>query len=395
MATQVERCRYLFCGIIFFKLRLFEIEKAARGTMAEKKIMMKNGNEALAEAAIQAGCRFYAGYPITPQNEIPEYMATGMPEVKGVFIQAESEISSVNMVYGASAAGVRAMTSSSSPGISLMQEGLSFLAAAELPAVIVNIQRGGPGLGSITASQADYFQAVKGGGHGDYKCIVYSPFNVQEMWDLTMRSFDKADEYRMPVILLADAVVGQMMEPFQPSGYVRPPLPVKDWIVNGCRGREPRFIGSLLIAPGNLEERNLFLQKKYALIRKKEVMFDAYDIHGSELIVVAFGIAARIALSAVKELRREGKKVGLFRPVTLFPFPEKQLAKIAGGKRRFLVAEMNAGQMVEDVRLAVNGKSEVLFHGRPGGAVFTPEELYRKIDAVYLRSARKSRRKTT
>ena len=356
--------------------------------MAEKKIIMKKGNEALAEAAIQAGCRFYAGYPITPQNEIPEYMATRMPEVNGVFIQAESEIASVNMVYGASAAGVRAMTSSSSPGMSLKQEAISFLAAAELPAVIVNIQRGGPGLGSIAASQADYFQAVKGGGHGDYKCIVYSPFNVQEMWDLTMRSFDKADEYRMPVILLADAIVGQMMEPFQPTKYVRPQLPVKDWILNGCRGREPRFIGSLLIGPGRLEERNLLLQKKYALIRKKEVMFDAHDIHNAELIVVAFGIAARIALSAVKELRQEGKRVGLFRPVTLFPFPEKQLAKIAGGKRRFLVAEMNAGQMVEDVRLAVNGKSDVLFYGRPGGAVFTPEELYRKINAAYLRRKR-------
>jgi 2-oxoglutarate/2-oxoacid ferredoxin oxidoreductase subunit alpha len=353
--------------------------------MAEKKIVMKNGNEALAEAAIQAGCRFYAGYPITPQNEIPEYMATRMQEVNGVFIQAESEIASVNMVYGASAAGVRAMTSSSGPGMSLKQEAISFLAAAELPAVIVNIQRGGPGLGSISASQADYFQAVKGGGHGDYKCIVYSPFNVQEMWDLTMRAFDKADEYRMPVILLADAVVGQMMEPFQPTEYVRPRLPEKDWILNGCRGREPRVILSLLIGPGGLEERNRLLQKKYDLIRKKEVMFDAHDMHNAELIVVAFGIAARIALSAVKKLRREGKKVGLFRPVTLFPFPEKQLAKFAGGQRRFLVAEMNAGQMVEDVRLAVNGKSAVLFYGRPGGAVFTPEELYRKINAAYLR----------
>ena len=361
--------------------------------MAKKEMLLKNGNEALAEAAIQAGCRFYAGYPITPQNEIPEYMAARMPEVNGVFIQAESEIASVNMVYGASAAGVRAMTSSSSPGMSLKQEAISFLAAAELPAVIVNIQRGGPGLGSISASQADYFQAVKGGGHGDYKCIVYSPFNVQEMWDLTMRAFDKADEYRMPVILLADAIVGQMMEPFQPTKYVRPRLPVKDWILNGCRGRGPRVIRSLFIGPGELEERNLLLQKKYALIRKKEVMFDAHDIHNAELIVVAFGIAARIALSAVKKLRREGKNVGLFRPVTLFPFPEKQLAKIAGGKRRFLITEMNAGQMVEDVRLAVNGKSEVLFYGRPGGAVFTPEELYRKINAAYLRSAGKSRRK--
>ena len=359
--------------------------------MAKKEMLMKKGNEALAEAAIQAGCRFYAGYPITPQNEIPEYMSRRMQEVNGVFIQAESEIASINMVYGASAAGVRAMTSSSSPGISLKQEAISFLAATELPAVIVNIQRGGPGLGNIAASQADYFQAVKGGGHGDYKCIVYSPFNVQEMWDLTLRAFDKADEYRMPVILLGDGVVGQMMEPFHPTGYVRPRLPEKDWILDGCKGREPRVIRSLFMENGELEERNHRLQKKYALIKKKEVLCDSYDMQGAELVVVAFGIAARIALSAVKELRREGKKIGLFRPVTLFPFPEKQLARLAGEKKSFLVVEMNAGQMVEDVRLAVNGKSEVLFYGRPGGAVFNPEELYRKIHSAYLRIAGKKR----
>ena len=360
--------------------------KKLRQTM--KKMLLMKGNEALAEAAIQAGCRFYAGYPITPQNEIPEYLSRRMPEVNGVFIQAESEIASINMVYGASAAGVRAMTSSSSPGISLKQEAISFLAAAELPAVIVNIQRGGPGLGNIAASQADYFQAVKGGGHGDYKCIVYSPFNVQEMWDLTLRAFDKADEYRIPVIILGDGVVGQMMEPFHPTKYVRPRLPEKDWILDGCRGREPRVLRTLFMGSGELEKRNLLLLKKKALIRKKEVLFDTYDIKDAELVVVAFGIAARIALSAVKELRRKGKKVGLFRPVTLFPFPEKQLAGIAADRPvRFLVVEMNAGQMVEDVRLAVNGKAEVLFYGRPGGAVFNPEELYRKIKAAYPRTA--------
>jgi len=356
--------------------------------MAKRKMLLKKGNEALAEAAIQAGCRFYAGYPITPQNEIPEYMSRRMPEVNGVFIQAESEIASINMVYGASAAGVRAMTSSSGPGISLKQETISFLAGAELPSVIVNIQRGGPGLGNITASQGDYFQAVKGGGHGDYKCMVFSPFNVQEMWDLTMRAFDKADEYRIPVIILGDGVVGQMMEPFHPTKYVRPHLPEKDWILNGCRGRKPRVIRTLFMAPGELERRNLDLQKKYVLIRKKEVMCNAYDIEDAEVVVVAFGIAARIALSAVKELRREGRKAGLFRPVTLFPFPEKQIADIADRRKRFLVIEMNAGQMVEDVRLAVNGKSDVLFYGRPGGAVFNPEELYRKIKAAFPRTAR-------
>ena len=360
--------------------------------MAKRKMLLKKGNEALAEAAILAGCRFYAGYPITPQNEIPEYMSRRMPEVNGVFIQAESEIASINMVYGASAAGVRAMTSSSGPGISLKQETISFLAGAELPSVIVNIQRGGPGLGNITASQGDYFQAVKGGGHGDYKCMVFSPFNVQEMWDLTMRAFDKADEYRIPVIILGDGVVGQMMEPFHPTKYVRPHLPEKDWILNGCRGRKPRVIRTLFMAPGELERRNLDLQKKYLFIRKREVMYNAYDTEDAEVVVVAFGIAARIALSAVKELRREGRKAGLFRPVTLFPFPEKQIADIADRRKRFLVIEMNAGQMVEDVRLAVNGKSDVLFYGRPGGAVFNPEELYRKIKAAFPRTAGSKKR---
>ncbi len=344
-----------------------------------KKMLLMKGNEAIAEAAIRAGCRFYAGYPITPQNEIPEYMAKKMPEVNGIFIQGESEIASINMVYGASAAGVRAMTSSSSPGVSLMQEAISFLAGAELPAVIVNIQRGGPGLGNIAASQADYFQAVKGGGHGDYRCIVYSPFNIQEMWDLTMKAFDKADEYRMPVIILGDGVTGQMMEPVHPKEYARPSLPEKDWVLNGCRGRKPRVIKTLFMGQGELEDRNNQLIRKYGVIRKKETMCDLHDTGDARLIVVAFGVAARIALSAVKELRSEGKKVGLFRPVTLFPFPEKQLAELAVNGRRFLVVEMNAGQMVEDVRLSVNGKSEVMFYGRPGGAIFTPEELYSRI----------------
>jgi 2-oxoglutarate/2-oxoacid ferredoxin oxidoreductase subunit alpha len=350
-----------------------------------KKMLLMKGNEAIAEAALRAGCRFYAGYPITPQNEIPEYMAKKMPEVNGIFIQGESEIASINMVYGASAAGVRAMTSSSSPGVSLMQEAISFLAGAELPAVIVNIQRGGPGLGNIAASQADYFQSVKGGGHGDYRCIVYSPYNIQEMWDLTMKAFDKADEYRTPVIILGDGVAGQMMEPVHPREYVSPSLPEKDWVLNGCKGRKPRVIRTLYMGQGELEERNNHLIRKYGVIRKKETMCDFHTIGDARLIVVAFGIAARIALSAVKELRSEGKKVGLFRPVTLFPFPEKQLAKLAAKGRRFLVVEMNAGQMVEDVRLSVNGKSDVSFYGRPGGAVFTPEELYARIKSAYER----------
>ena len=305
--------------------------------------------------------------------------------MKGVFIQAESELAAVNMVYGAAAAGARAMTSSSSPGISLKQEAISFLAGAELPAVIVNIQRGGPGLGNITASQADYFQTVKGGGHGDYHCLVFSPFNLQEMWDLTLRAFDKADQYRTPVMILGDGVVGQMMEPFHPTKYKRPKLPRKNWVLDGAKGRKPRVIRSLCMGPGELEKKNLVLQKKYELMKKHEVMFDEYETQDARVIIVAFGIGARIALSAVKELWKDGEKIGLFRPITLFPFPEKQIAALTGKGRRFMVVEMNAGQMVEDVRLAVNGKADVLFYGRPGGVVFTPEELYSKIKAAYGR----------
>ncbi len=337
------------------------------------------GNEVIAEAAIQAGCRFYAGYPITPQNEIPEYMSWRMPEVDGVFIQAESELAAINMVYGASAAGVRAMTSSSSPGISLKQETISYLAGAELPALIVNIQRGGPGLGNISGSQADYFQAVKGGGHGDYKLLVYAPYNLQEMWDLTVLAFDKADEYRNPVMILGDGVIGQMMEPFYPKPYMRPELPEKDWVLDGCKGREPRVIKSLYMGEGELEMRNNILQKKYRMMKDKEVSFESYYTEDSEIIIVAFGIAARIALSSVRKLRREGFKVGLFRPITLFPFPEKELFMLSRESRRFITIEMNAGQMVEDVRLSVNGISEVLFYGKPGGTIITPEEVQEKI----------------
>lgn len=343
-----------------------------------KKVLMK-GNETIAEAAIQACCRFYAGYPITPQNEIPEYMARRMPEVGGVFIQAESELAAINIVYGASAAGARAMTSSSSPGISLKQECISYLAGSELPAVIVNIQRGGPGLGNISGSQADYFQAVKGGGHGDYRLLVYAPYNLQELWDLTMLAFDKAEEYRNPVMILGDGILGQMMEPFYPTPYIRPELPEKDWVLDGCKDREPRVIKSLYMGEGELEMKNNLLQKKYRKMKDKEVKFEGYFTEESEVLVVAFGIAARIALSSVRKLRHEGLKIGLFRPITLFPFPEKELSILAGEDRRFLTIEMNAGQMVEDVRLAVNGRSDVLFYGRPGGSIMTPEEVQKKI----------------
>jgi len=343
-----------------------------------KKLFMR-GNEVIAEAAIHAGCRFYAGYPITPQNEIPEYMSWRMEDAGGIFIQAESELSAINMVYGASAAGARAMTSSSSPGVSLMQETISYLCGAELPAVIVNMQRGGPGLGNISGGQADYFQAVKGGGHGDYKLLVYAPYNLQELWDLTMLSFDKADEYRAPVMILGDGILGQMMEPFYQTPYIKPDIPEKTWALTGCKGRNPNVIKSLYMGEGELEFRNGILQDKYRTMKDEEVRYEMTGTEDAETIVVAFGTAARIALSAVRKLQREGAKIGFFRPITLFPFPEKELASLANSRRRFITIELNAGQMVEDVRLAVNGKSEVLFYGRTGGAIMTPEEIYEEL----------------
>lgn len=346
-----------------------------------EKVFMK-GNEVIAEAAIQAGCRFYAGYPITPQNEIPEYMSWRMPEVGGVFIQAESELAAINMVYGASACGARAMTSSSSPGISLKQEGISYLAGSELPSVIVNVQRGGPGLGNISGSQADYFQAVKGGGHGDYKLPVYAPYNLQELWELTMLAFDKADEYRNPVMILGDGILGQMMEPLMLNTYIKPHLPEKTWALTGCLGRKPNVIKSLYMGEGELEIRNNLLQDKYRRIKEREVKYHTLYTDDADLIVVAFGSAARIALSAIQRLRHEGVKVGLFRPITLFPFPEREIFSLAGKARQFLTIELNAGQMVEDVRLSVNGRSEVFFYGRPGGAIVTPEEVQEKIQQL-------------
>ncbi|MEK6581698.1 MAG: transketolase C-terminal domain-containing protein, partial [Nitrospirota bacterium] len=245
----------------------------------------------------------------------------------------------------------------------------------------VNMQRGGPGLGNISGSQADYFQAVKGGGHGDYKLLVYAPYNLQELWDLTMLAFDKSDEYRNPVMILGDGILGQMMEPFYQTPYVKPVLPPKTWALTGCKGRGPNVIKSLYMGEGELEFRNSILQEKYKKMRDKEVKFEAIGVEDAELIVVAFGIAARIALSAVKRLRKEGFKIGFFRPITLFPFPEKELAALANADRRFITIELNAGQMVEDVRLAVNGKSEVFFYGRTGGAIMTPEEIYEELSA--------------
>lgn len=340
-----------------------------------KRLLMK-GNEALAEAAIRAGCKCYFGYPITPQNEIPEYMSRRMPEVGGVFVQAESEIAAINMVFGAAAMGARAMTSSSSPGISLKQEGISYLAGAELPAVIVNIQRGGPGLGNISASQADYFQAVKGGGHGDYRLLVYAPASVQEMVDLTIKGFDMADKYRNPVMILADGVLGQMMEPCEFKEMEKIELPAKTWALTGAKGREPNLIRSLYLKnEGELEQRNYVLKKKYDAMRENEVMFESLFTDDADIILVAYGTSARVSKAAMNLLRKDGIKVGMIRPITLFPFPEEIIYKTADRVKKILVVEMSLGQMVEDVRLSVNGKAEVGFYGRTGGGIVNVEEV--------------------
>lgn len=347
------------------------------------KILMC-GNEVLAEAAILAGCRFYAGYPITPQNELPAYMSSHMPEAGGVFIQSESEISAINMVFGASAAGVRAMTSSSSPGISLKQEGISYLAGCELPAVIVNMVRGGPGLGNIAPSQSDYFQAVKGGGHGDYRQIVLAPASLQEIAELTVLSFDLADKYRMPVMILGDGILGQMMEPVELGSRVKGEglRQEKDWVLDGCKGRKSRLIRSLLLEEGELERFNLKLHKKYKEIQDKETRCEVLYPDDSEVMLVAYGTTSRIARSAVEKLRREGKKIGMLRPITLWPFPAGELNKLSKKIKAFLVVEMSCGQMIEDVKLSIECTRPVYFYGRPGGGVPTEDEVIKEIEQI-------------
>jgi len=344
------------------------------------------GNHIVAESAVRAGCRFYFGYPITPQNEIPEYMAERLSKIEGgVFVQAESEIASIHMLIGASMAGGRAMTSSSSPGISLKQEGISFLAGLELPGVVENMTRGGPGLGNIAPAQSDYFQATRGGGHGDYRNIVLGPGSGQELADLTYEAFNLADRYRMPVILLGDGMLGQMMEPVElPSEISIKKLPHKDWILTGAKGRPSRFIRSLLLDPNEEEEHNWKLMRKYEKIAREEVRFETFLVDDAKLIVVSFGIAARVAKGAIKRLREEGLRVGLLRPITLWPFPSKAIRDLGRKARHFFVFEMNMGQMVEDVRLALEGGGEVHFYGRPGGIVLTPLEVSRAISSYYF-----------
>ena len=342
------------------------------------------GNEALAEAAIIAGVDAYFGYPITPQNEIPAYMSRRMPEEGRVFVQCESELAAINMVFGASATGKRAMTSSSSPGISLMQEGLSYLAGAELPAVVVNVMRGGPGLGNIAPSQGDYFQATRGGGHGDYRTIVLGPSSVQELVDCMALAFDLADQYRMPVEILADGILGQMMEPVVLKKKPRRKLPPKDWALTGAKNREQNIVRSLWLANGALEKLNYKLQARYEQIQKNEVLCEQYKVDDAEIVVIAYGITARIVRSAVNKARAEGIKAGWIRPITLWPFPTEQISKAAEELRIFLTVEMSCGQMLEDVKLAISGKAPVLFYGRPGGGVPTVDEILDKIKQLTI-----------
>ncbi len=348
-----------------------------------EKVLMK-GTDAIAEAAVQAGCSCYFGYPITPQNEIPEYMSKRMEEVGGVFLQGESEIASINMVLGAVASGARAMTSSSSPGISLKQEGLSFLAALELPAVIVNINRGGPGLGNIAPSQGDYYQATRGGGHGDYRMPVYAPGTVQELYDLTMKSFDIADMYRSPVMILGDGMMGQIMEPIVMHKREEIELPPKDYILDGASGRPSRIVKSLVLDVRAMEEHNWKLKRKYDLMKRDLPLYEEYMIEDAKLIVVAYGTAARIAKGAVNRVRDNGLKVGLFRPITVWPFPDEALANLAKQAKLFLVFEMSTGQMIDDVRLATHDKVDCEFYGRPGGVVPAPQEISRIIERHWL-----------
>ncbi|MDJ0766704.1 MAG: 3-methyl-2-oxobutanoate dehydrogenase subunit VorB [Myxococcota bacterium] len=351
---------------------------------------LMRGNHVLGEAAICAGCRYYFGYPITPQNEVPEYMSARLREVGGTFLQAESELASINMVLGASLAGARVMTSSSSPGISLMQEGISFLAAMELPAVIANMVRGGPGLGNIAPAQSDYFQATRGGGHGDYRTIVLAPASVQELCDMTYNAFALADKYRNPVMILGDGMIGQMMEPIEFPEYIDPAdLPPKSWCLSGSRARpskRSKAIMSLLLNPNIMEERNFKLVRKYDAIQREEPDWDGYALDDASMAVVAYGTSARVAKGAVKRVRQMGMNVGLFRPKTLWPFPEKALKKLTRIVRHLLVIEMSTGQMIEDVKLAVGDRAEVSFYGRPGGVVSTPDAVAHQISHHYLRA---------
>lgn len=344
-----------------------------------ERVLMK-GTEACAEAAIRAGCRYFFGYPITPQNEVASYMSKRMPEVGGVYLQGESELASINMVMGASAAGARAMTSSSSPGISLMQEGISYMVGCQLPGVIVNFVRGGPGLGGIGPAQSDYFQATKGGGHGDYNLVVLGPSSIQELVDLMKDAFEIADRYRNPVLVLADGIIGQMMEAVQFKFEIDPAeLPEKTWALDGAKGRTKRLINSLDLVPERLEQHNWNLQAKFAQAAETEVRWEEFMLDDAETVLVCFGTVARIAKKAIENARQKGIKVGMIRPISLWPFPQTPFQKVMAGAKRFLVVEMNAGQMLQDVRLAVCCQRPIRFSGKPGGTTFNPEMIEKLI----------------
>lgn len=350
-------------------------------TKKNQKFLL-TGNEASAEAAILAGCRYYYGYPITPQNEIMTHMALRMPQVGGTFIQVESELAAIYMVYGSAAAGGRTMTSSSSPGISLKQEGISYLAGSELPCVIINMQRGGPGLGDISPAQSDYFQAVKGGGHGDYHTIVLAPSSVQEAADLVFDAFDLADCYRNPVMILGDAQLGQMMEPVVFDKKQKTDLSAKTWALTGARGRQRNIVKSFYPVKGELEEFNIKLQKKYREIEAEEVRYEEIDTQDADIVIVAYGTSARICREVLKEARKKNMKIGMIRPVTLWPFPSVAISRVAERVHSVLTVEMSAGQMIEDVRLSVNGKCPVHFYGRTGGGIPSPREILNKISEL-------------
>ena len=345
------------------------------------KILMK-GNEAIAEAAIRAGCDAYFGYPITPQTEVLAYMARRMPELGRAFVQAESELGAINMVYGAACTGARVMTTTSSPGYSLMQEGVSYIAMSFVPCVIVNIMRGGPGLGNIQPAQGDYFQMTKGGGHGDYSLIVLAPSTVQETVDLVIEAFDLADKYRQPVTVIADGMIGQIMEPVALPELKEPKRPEQPWALTGAKGRKKNIITSLFLGAQNLERENIRLQKLIAEMKASQVRYAEYMMDGAEIVVVAYGTAGRIAQTAVKQAREKGIAAGLFRPISMFPFPYDRLDQIAKTARQFLVVELSAGQMIEDVRLATHCRLPISFFGRMGGVVPLPEDILKEIEAL-------------
>lgn len=346
------------------------------------KVLMK-GNEAIAEAAIRSGCRHYFGYPITPQTEVAEYMAKKMPKIGGLCLQAESEVAAVNMVLGASASGVRTMTSSSSPGISLKSEGISYLVGSDLPCLILNIQRAGPGLGGIQPAQSDYCQATKANGHGDAHVLVFAPSSIQEMASLTGKAFDLGDKYRMPAMILADGALGQMMEPVDFSDIGSSAAPEKEWAACGHKNaRERNIINSLYIQPEELEELIIKRFEKYSIIEENEVMYEEYMTSDADIVLVSYGIAARICKSAVSAARAKGIKAGLLRPITLWPYPKKILSKIADTAEKFLVVELNMGQMVDDVKVATECKKPVSFFGRTGGVMPVPEDVLAEIERL-------------